>query len=124
LKIILLLLILSQKNYFQTIPERLHNKLESLQQSYFFDLDGQHIGYKSVLLCKPEIEMYGVIFPNFNFINIRTLGNDLEVLVEEQKSAGKYKADLNASELASGIYFYKLRTTTRFSETKKLTLIK
>ena len=37
--------------------------------------------------------------------------------------AGSYEYDFNATNLASGIYFYKL-TTENFSEVKKMSLIK
>lgn len=39
LKITVILLLIGQKYYYQNLPEQLQNKLESLQQSYFFDLD-------------------------------------------------------------------------------------
>ena len=37
------------------------------------------------------------------------LGNEVEVLVDEFKSAGKYDVEFNSQNLSSGIYFYKLR---------------
>lgn len=45
------------------------------------------------------------------------------VLVNENKSAGSYSAEFNASALSSGIYFYTLLTSS-FTETKKMILIK
>lgn len=39
LKITVILILIGQKYYYQNLPEQLQNKLESLQQSYFFDLD-------------------------------------------------------------------------------------
>ena len=39
LKITVILLLIGQKDYYQNLPEQLQNKLELLQQSYFFDLD-------------------------------------------------------------------------------------
>lgn len=38
------------------------------------------------------------------------LGNEIATLVNEVKSAGVYKVNFNASNLASGVYFYRLRT--------------
>ena len=51
------------------------------------------------------------------------LGQNVSVLVNEQKSAGYHTATFNASGLSSGIYMYKL-TTPSFTETKKMLLIK
>ncbi len=51
------------------------------------------------------------------------LGNEVATLVNEYKAAGKYDIKFNASELSSGVYFYKLEAGN-FSATKKLTLMK
>ncbi len=50
-------------------------------------------------------------------------GQEIEVLVNQQLSAGSYKADWNAAAFSSGIYFYRLETND-FSETKKMILVK
>ena len=52
------------------------------------------------------------------------LGNEVATLVNEQKSAGKYKVNFDARNLASGIYFYKINTSGGFTSTKKLILMK
>ena len=51
------------------------------------------------------------------------LGNEVATLVNEEKPEGIYEVEFNASNLSSGIYFYKLSTGS-FTETKKMTLIK
>jgi hypothetical protein len=51
------------------------------------------------------------------------LGREVATLVNEEKPAGIYEIEFNASELSSGIYFYKLQTHD-FSETKKMILIR
>jgi len=51
------------------------------------------------------------------------LGNEVATLVNEEKSAGSYEVDFNASGLSSGMYFYKLQTDN-FVETKKMLLLK
>ncbi|MCW8995839.1 MAG: T9SS type A sorting domain-containing protein, partial [Psychromonas sp.] len=51
------------------------------------------------------------------------LGNDITTLVNEEKPAGNYEVDFKATDLASGIYLYKL-ITNEFSETKKMILLK
>ena len=52
-----------------------------------------------------------------------SLGEEVETLVNEEKPAGNYEVNFNASELASGIYFYQLRSGA-FNQTKKMILIK
>jgi len=51
------------------------------------------------------------------------LGNEVAALVNEEKPAGVYEVEFNASSLPSGVYFYKLQAGN-FVETKKLILIK
>ena len=51
------------------------------------------------------------------------LGNEIVTLVNEEKYAGNYRVEFDASRLASGIYFYQL-VVNNFIETKKMILIK
>jgi len=51
------------------------------------------------------------------------LGNEIATLVNEEKPAGVYEVDFNASQLSSGIYFYKLQAGS-FTQTKKMTVLK
>ncbi len=51
------------------------------------------------------------------------LGREIETLVNEAKKAGTYEAVFDASEFASGIYFYKLQAGS-FIETKEMLLLK
>ncbi|MBI5726234.1 MAG: T9SS type A sorting domain-containing protein [Ignavibacteriales bacterium] len=51
------------------------------------------------------------------------LGNEVKVLVNESKNAGKYNVPFNASHFASGIYFYTLTTPT-YTKTNKMVFIK
>ncbi len=50
-------------------------------------------------------------------------GNKVKTLVDELKEAGTYKVELNAKELESGEYLYKLESRDYF-ETKKMILLK
>ncbi|MFN3693558.1 MAG: T9SS type A sorting domain-containing protein, partial [Ignavibacterium sp.] len=52
-----------------------------------------------------------------------TLGNEVATLVNEEKPAGVYEVEFNASKLSSGIYFYKLSAGS-FTEVKKMTVLK
>ena len=51
------------------------------------------------------------------------LGQQISTLINENLKAGTYEVDWNASNLPTGTYFYKLMSD-KFSETKKLILIK
>jgi photosystem II stability/assembly factor-like uncharacterized protein len=51
------------------------------------------------------------------------LGNEVAVLVNEFKEAGAHKIDFDASNLVSGVYFYKLQVGS-FIETKKMILLR
>jgi len=51
------------------------------------------------------------------------IGQKVASLVNEDKSAGTYNVDFNASNLTSGIYFYKI-SAGNFTETKKMILMK
>jgi len=64
--------------------------------------------------------------PSDNFVTIRlydVLGNEVITLVNEQKQAGKYEMLFNASNIASGVYYYQINSGT-FTQTRKLMLLK
>jgi CubicO group peptidase (beta-lactamase class C family) len=52
-----------------------------------------------------------------------TLGEEVAILVDEYKIAGRYEVEFNAAGLPSGIYFYQLRAG-QYVETKKMVLIR
>ncbi|HEX7357039.1 MAG TPA: T9SS type A sorting domain-containing protein, partial [Ignavibacteriaceae bacterium] len=51
-------------------------------------------------------------------------GREVKELVNEKKQAGYYTIKLKADNLSSGIYFYRISTSSGYSETKKLMLLK
>lgn len=51
------------------------------------------------------------------------LGREVASLINEEKPAGAYEVDFNASSLSSGIYFYTIKSNS-FVSTKKMLLIK
>jgi plastocyanin len=64
--------------------------------------------------------------PSASFINLKVfdiLGNEVAILVNEEKPAGEYQLEFDASELTGGVYFYQL-TSNSFVETKKMILMK
>ena len=61
-----------------------------------------------------------------SFITLKVfdvLGNEIEILVNQEKSIGKYEAEFDATGLTSGVYFYRLKAGD-FIETKKMVLLK
>lgn len=51
------------------------------------------------------------------------LGKEIAILVNEEKPAGKYEVNFNASSLASGVYIYKIQAGG-FVSSKKMILLK
>jgi hypothetical protein len=51
------------------------------------------------------------------------LGQKVSTLVSEKKNSGIHQVKWNASEMASGLYFYILQAGKEFAETKKMLLI-
>lgn len=60
---------------------------------------------------------------NVKIVVFDALGNQLDVLADETKSAGNYSVTWDASRYASGVYFYKLETNS-FVKVKKMILMK
>ncbi len=64
--------------------------------------------------------------PELNFVTLKifdVLGNEIAILVNEEKPTGSYEVGFNASTLPSGIYFYRLQAGS-FVETKKMVLLR
>jgi hypothetical protein len=51
------------------------------------------------------------------------LGNEVAILVNEEKEPGTYKVKFDASNLTSGVYFYRIEAG-EYSAVKKLILMK
>ena len=51
------------------------------------------------------------------------MGREVAVIANKEMTPGSYTADFDASQLSSGIYFYKL-TSGSFTDTKKMMLVK
>ena len=64
--------------------------------------------------------------PNTCLVNIKIynlLGREIETLINEERTPGKYKIEFNGHNLASGIYFYRI-TSNSYTKTRKMLLIK
>jgi hypothetical protein len=67
---------------------------------------------------------YGIpqsVFVKISVYNI--LGQEVAILVNEYKEAGYYNVGFDGSNLASGIYIYKI-FAINFTDTKKMLLLK
>jgi photosystem II stability/assembly factor-like uncharacterized protein len=60
---------------------------------------------------------------NVKLVLLNSLGEEVALLVNEEKDKGFHNVTLNAESLASGIYFYRLQVGD-YVETKKMILIK
>lgn len=70
--------------------------------------------------------MISYSLPNNTFVTLKVfdvLGNEVATLVNEEKPAGNFEVEFNASGLSSGIYFYRIQTES-FVDTKKLIMLK
>ncbi|MBU0580996.1 MAG: T9SS type A sorting domain-containing protein, partial [Candidatus Margulisbacteria bacterium] len=64
--------------------------------------------------------------PKNDFVNLTIydiLGKAIKTLVNEEKPAGGYEVNFDASNLSSGVYLYKLQTGS-YTQVKKLMLLK
>ena len=61
-----------------------------------------------------------------NYVTIKVydiLGREVATLVNEEKPAGKYSLNFDASKLSSGIYFYRIKAGS-FTQTRKMILLR
>ncbi len=61
-----------------------------------------------------------------NFITIKVynlLGEEIATLVEHNQEAGYHQIEFNASQLPSGMYFYRIEAG-KFVDTKKMMVVK
>ena len=63
---------------------------------------------------------------DFGFVSLKVfdiLGNEVATLINEELPSGKYEVEFKASNLSSGVYFYRFQAGN-FIETKKMILMK
>jgi hypothetical protein len=51
------------------------------------------------------------------------MGRRVATLVDRHRSAGKHAVRFAAEDLPSGVYFYRLRTSGRQRDTRKMTIV-
>ena len=65
--------------------------------------------------------------PNSDFVTVKIydlFGREIQTLINEFQNTGMYSVSFDASELSSGIYFYKLQVGSDFIETKKMLFLR
>jgi hypothetical protein len=65
--------------------------------------------------------------PITNYVKLiiyNSIGQMIAILVSKKQSAGSYQVEWDASGLASGVYYYRLSTSSGFVQTKKQVLLK
>ncbi len=65
--------------------------------------------------------------PERNIITLKIYdmtGKEISAIINQNLTAGSYEYEFDASNLPSGVYFYKLTSGSKFSEVKKMVLIK
>lgn len=71
----------------------------------------------------PNVPLSGVEGSRVQLKAYDILGKEVATLINNYKEAGNYEVEFDASQLASGVYFYQLKVGS-FSETKKMLLLK
>ena len=71
----------------------------------------------------PNIEFFLPLNSNVKLTVYNLMGQQVATLIDERLTAGIYKIQWDASNLPSGVYFYRL-TTGSSVRTKKLTLLR
>jgi len=61
---------------------------------------------------------------NVKLIVYDVLGREVETLVNKTQHPGKHSVTFDASGLASGVYYYKIKTGTNYEQTRKMLLIR
>ena len=94
-------------------------KTEIFNPSYYILHQNYPNPFNPITTIKYEV-------PELSYVAIKVydvLGKEMASLVKEEKPAGSYEVEFDASGLPSGVYFYKLQAGN-FVETKKMVLMK
>ncbi|MEJ5351503.1 MAG: T9SS type A sorting domain-containing protein [Melioribacteraceae bacterium] len=104
--------------YRSSTPTNLVDKCKNKLELYYLSQN-----YPNPFNPKTTIEYSIPEKGNVKLIIYDFLGREIATLVNTEQDAGIYRLRFDASNLSSGIYFYKIETMN-YSEIKKMTLIK
>ncbi len=71
----------------------------------------------------PTVETLRATSPHVTLKIYDILGREVTTLINKEQKSGSYEVLFNASNLSSGLYFYRL-TTSGFTQTKKMILLR
>ena len=71
----------------------------------------------------PVLETRRDVPPHVTLKIYDILGREISTLVNKEQLPGNYEVEFNASELTSGLYFYKI-ARNGFTQTKKMILLR
>jgi len=94
------------------------NEKENIPEQYYLYQNFPN-PFNPVTTIKYDVPKQG----NIELIIYDILGRKVKTLVNQTQQAGRYEVVWNASNVASGIYIYQIRTTD-FVDTKKMILLK
>ncbi|MCI0448869.1 MAG: T9SS type A sorting domain-containing protein [Chlorobi bacterium] len=72
---------------------------------------------------------YSIPFQSSSLHNVKLVvydvtGREVTELINQQQRSGVYEVDFNANSIASGIYFYRLSVDDKYSEVRKMVVVK
>jgi photosystem II stability/assembly factor-like uncharacterized protein len=105
---------------------RLRDQLTAVSETHTPMLDNSYQLYQNYPNPFNPSTTIKYVLPHQSFVSLKVfdvLGRELTMLVDEQKQPGEYSVTFNASELPSGVYFYRLRTGD-VVQTRKLIVIR
>ncbi|MEE9429811.1 MAG: T9SS type A sorting domain-containing protein [Melioribacteraceae bacterium] len=71
----------------------------------------------------PNVEKHTKSFSNVTLKVYDVIGKEVATLVNQKQTAGNYEVSFDATELTSGVYFYKI-TTDEFNQVHKMLVLK
>ncbi|HVO76050.1 MAG TPA: GH116 family glycosyl-hydrolase [Ignavibacteriaceae bacterium] len=117
-------LLLEIKNPFDTITSVRSKRNNEKPESYL--LQNYPNPFNSATNFEFRISDFPAGSGTSGFVSLKVydvLGNEVATLVNEEKTAGTYTINFNASNLSSGVYFYSLKSGN-FYKTRKFILLK
>ncbi len=109
---------LSHLAFYNLIPVGIRNETNDLAIDFVLEQNYPN-PFNPITKIRFTIPEFGLTILKVHDI----LGNEIETLVNEEKSSGNYTVEFNAANLPSGVYFYRLNAGS-FVETKKMVLMK
>jgi hypothetical protein len=105
--------------YTKDVMVGIENSKPAVVQNYWLDQN-----YPNPFNPKTLIRYHLPAAGNVELTIYNALGQKIKTLVNAKKRAGEHTVSFNGKGLASGIYYYEMRTENGYSQIKKMVLIK